>query len=57
MRLGDDVEELIEMVTEVLPAPNKPENEEMINEANEATENKGDIGEHIDVDQGKTADG
>ncbi|XP_015888122.3 uncharacterized protein LOC107423117 [Ziziphus jujuba] len=58
MRLGDDVEELIEMVAEVLPAPpSKPENEETINEANEATENKRDTGEQMDVDQGKAADG
>ncbi|KAH7522261.1 hypothetical protein FEM48_Zijuj07G0119700 [Ziziphus jujuba var. spinosa] len=58
MRLGDDVEELIEMVAEVLPAPpSKPANEETINEANGATENKRDTGEQMDVDQGKTADG
>lgn len=57
-RSGIDVEELIQIVEEVFPAPStEPVNEETINEAAETNENKGDIEERVDMDQQETADG
>lgn len=51
-RLGDDVEELIQMVEEVFPVPStEPVNEETKTKAAESTENKGDNEEQIDMDQ------